>query len=119
MEPILGQPALRGCCRLVGNLACTFDMLMDEIKHQGVTLDFTSWRDELQKSTEGFLGAEFDANTWQAFSQVIHYCPGDIKAPEDFQSLAKRLAELEGQKPADRVYYIATMPQLYESAAAQ
>jgi len=33
---------------VVGNLACSFELLLDEIKHQGVQLDFTAWRDELR-----------------------------------------------------------------------
>ncbi len=46
---------------LVGNLACTFDMLMDEIKHQGVSLDFTAWRDELRE-IENAAEAKVEAN---------------------------------------------------------
>ena len=34
---------------LVGNLACTFDLLLEEMKNQGVALDWTSWRDELRE----------------------------------------------------------------------
>jgi len=33
---------------LVGNLACSFDMLLEEMKNQGVRLDFSAWRDELR-----------------------------------------------------------------------
>jgi acetolactate synthase-1/2/3 large subunit len=33
---------------LVGNLACSFDLLLEEMKNQGVKLDFSSWRDELR-----------------------------------------------------------------------
>jgi len=33
---------------LVGNLACSFEMLGEEMKNQGVKLDFTSFRDELR-----------------------------------------------------------------------
>ncbi|MEE2678454.1 MAG: thiamine pyrophosphate-binding protein [Myxococcota bacterium] len=34
---------------LVGNLACTFDLLLEEMKNQGVSLDWTAWRDELRE----------------------------------------------------------------------
>jgi acetolactate synthase-1/2/3 large subunit len=34
---------------LVGNLACSFELLLEEMKNQGVRLDFTAWRDELRK----------------------------------------------------------------------
>ncbi len=33
---------------LVGNLACSFRALSDEMKSQGVRLDFSGWRDELR-----------------------------------------------------------------------
>jgi acetolactate synthase-1/2/3 large subunit len=34
---------------LVGNLACTFELLLEEMKNSGARLDFTAWRDELRK----------------------------------------------------------------------
>jgi acetolactate synthase-1/2/3 large subunit len=34
---------------LVGNLANSFELLSEEIKNQGVSLDFSSWRDELRE----------------------------------------------------------------------
>ena len=77
------------------------------------------WRTQLANSTAGFLKDEFSDETWQAFAEYIHYCPGDIKVAEDFQALANRLGELESGQPTDRVYYIATMPQLYAEAARQ
>jgi acetolactate synthase-1/2/3 large subunit len=33
---------------LVGNLACSFDLLLEELKNQGVRLDWSGWRDELR-----------------------------------------------------------------------
>src|SRR5215510_9388987 len=33
---------------LVGNLACSFELLLEEAKNQGVRLDFSAWRDELR-----------------------------------------------------------------------
>jgi thiamine pyrophosphate-dependent acetolactate synthase large subunit-like protein len=34
---------------LVGNLACSFEALLDEMKSQSMQLDFTAWRDELRE----------------------------------------------------------------------
>jgi len=34
---------------LVGNLACSFDLLCEEMKHQGGQLDFSDWRDTLRE----------------------------------------------------------------------
>jgi len=33
---------------LVGNLECSFELLLEEVKNQGVQLDFSGWRDELR-----------------------------------------------------------------------
>ena len=35
---------------LVGNLACTFELLLDEMKTAGVKLDYAGCRDELRKN---------------------------------------------------------------------
>ncbi len=50
---------------LVGNLACSFELLAEEMKNQGVQLDFSAWRDELrvieveaQKKVEAALGSD-------------------------------------------------------------
>lgn len=34
---------------LVGNLACSFDLLLEEMKNQGLQLDFSAFRDELRE----------------------------------------------------------------------
>ena len=43
---------------LVGNLGCSFDLLLEEIKNQGVTLDWSPWRDQLRhfEDPNGGLG---------------------------------------------------------------
>ena len=78
-----------------------------------------AWRQELTESTAKFEGNSFDSESWKEFSKSIHYSPGDIQNAADFTALAARLNELEQGKPTDRVYYVATMPQLYEQATAQ
>lgn len=77
-----------------------------------------AWRKQLAETTAKFVGSSFETQRWEAFANCIHYQPLDIEQPADFPVLARRLAELEGGKRADRVYYIATMPQLYQSVTA-
>jgi acetolactate synthase-1/2/3 large subunit len=50
---------------LVGNLACTFDQLVEEMNRQNIKLDFSAWRDELraveqeeEKQVEANLNSE-------------------------------------------------------------
>ncbi|MEZ6091161.1 MAG: glucose-6-phosphate dehydrogenase [Pirellulaceae bacterium] len=73
------------------------------------------WRDQLAESTKKYSSKSFDAEAWQKFAQQVHYHAGDITKPEDFDTLATYLNELEGA-PCNRVYYLSTAPQLYESA---
>ncbi|QDV22863.1 glucose-6-phosphate dehydrogenase [Aureliella helgolandensis] len=75
------------------------------------------WREQLTATTTKYVGKDFDAQSWKEFSKFIHYCSGDIQTPADFEKLAHRLEQLEGDQTIDRVYYVATMPQLYEMAA--
>ncbi|MEO8271590.1 MAG: glucose-6-phosphate dehydrogenase [Aureliella sp.] len=77
------------------------------------------WRKQLAESTKKFVGESFDVESWNKFAEGVFYLPGDINAEADFVKLAKRLSEIEQDQPSDRVYYVATMPQLYETAAAQ
>lgn len=74
------------------------------------------WREMLRETTEQFAGKLFDPETWEAFSQLVYYQPGDIGVPDDFRRLAKSLQEIEADSAAGRVYYLSTMPQLYEAA---
>jgi len=46
---------------LVGNLACSFELLLEEMKNQGRRLDFSSWRNQLRE-IEDRLEAKVQAN---------------------------------------------------------
>lgn len=76
------------------------------------------WRHQLTETTAKFLKADFDSEAWSKFVASIFYQPGDINQAEDFSRLAARLGEIEGGK-ASRVYYVSTMPQLYEAVISQ
>lgn len=77
------------------------------------------WRQQLTETTAKFSGKLFDNESWNAFSQHVHYQPGDIGSTEDFVKLGSFLDEIEPDNGADRVYYLSTMPQLYEEAILQ
>jgi acetolactate synthase-1/2/3 large subunit len=46
---------------LVGNLACSFDALLEEMKSRGLQLDYSGWRDEL-RAIENEAEAKVEAN---------------------------------------------------------
>ncbi len=53
-------------------------------------------------------------NRGSAFAPCVHYQPGDINQPDDFEALHARLHALERASEVTRVYYLATAPQFYE-----
>ncbi len=77
------------------------------------------WREQLRDTTATFAKREFDTESWNAFAEHIYYHPGDISVKEDFDQLGDFLTKIEDNKRTDRVYYLSTMPQLYEPAIAQ
>jgi glucose-6-phosphate 1-dehydrogenase len=77
------------------------------------------WQKQLTDSTADFAKRDFDAASWKAFAQNIFYQPGDIANSEDFDRLKDFLSTIEGGKKTDRIYYLSTMPQLYELAIEQ
>ena len=74
------------------------------------------WRGQLAESTAKFIGKDFDPHSWGKFSKEIFYCPGDIGKPEDFESLASFLDNLEEGTKSRRVYYLSTAPNFYAPA---
>jgi glucose-6-phosphate 1-dehydrogenase len=77
------------------------------------------WRESLRETTEKFSSDSFTDQTWKEFSQNVFYHAGDIKNPDDFVSLENFLQSIEPEETCGRVYYLSTMPQLYETAITQ
>ncbi|MDD2241215.1 MAG: glucose-6-phosphate dehydrogenase [Kiritimatiellae bacterium] len=67
-------------------------------------------RDAVKKA-----GGRFDDATWHDFIQRVWYVQADIEAPGDYAELEQRLRAIEGH-PANRLYYLATAPNLYGPA---
>jgi len=59
-----------------------------------------------------FLGAEFDADTWTAFSRSLDYARVDAGTPTDFSALAAALADRAGLV---RVFFFSTASTLFAS----
>ena len=74
------------------------------------------WRTKLAETTQKFAGKEWDAAAWKEFAPAIYYQAGDLSTANDFKTLGKLLDEIEQGAPCTRLYYLATAPQLYETA---
>jgi glucose-6-phosphate 1-dehydrogenase len=80
-----------------------------------------AWRTELRESTakavedESKGKSKLDEQVWQEFAASVFYHPADATKRDSLAGLAEYLKQLEGGAAADRVYYLATAPQLYEA----
>lgn len=77
------------------------------------------WRADLATHVKQFVADEFDSETWDAFAANLFYHPGDIVNLDDFNTLKDHLDELEKDEKATRLYYLSTLPALYETAIIQ
>ncbi len=77
-----------------------------------------AWREVVAESTARFASETFDATIWEDFAPSISYHAGDVGQPDAIASFGRYLDLLEGASGATRVYYLATMPSLYEPAIA-
>jgi glucose-6-phosphate 1-dehydrogenase len=52
---------------------------------------------------------------WEAFSQKLHYCPGNFDDPEAYQRLAATLNTLDAEHgtAGNRLFYLATAPEYF------
>ena len=74
------------------------------------------FRDRLRDGVQRF-GGRFDEGAWNDFVQKINYVRTDLEEPKEYAALADRLGELE-EGPANRLYYLATAPELYGPACS-
>ncbi len=77
------------------------------------------WRDALRESVSQFAADLFDNEAWEAFSEHVYYQAGDITSLDDFKAIGKFLDSIEDGGCEGRVYYLSTMPQLYDPAIQQ
>ena len=72
------------------------------------------FRERLLDGAKRF-GGTFDEAAWAEFSARVDYVRGDLEEPGDYAEADRRLRGLEGG-PANRLYYLATAPELYGPA---
>jgi glucose-6-phosphate 1-dehydrogenase len=77
-----------------------------------------AWREKLAAAVAGSVGRKFSRQVWDSFSPMLFYRAGDISRADDFPPLCRFLEELEGNRPATRVYYFALAPQFYETTVS-
>jgi len=75
----------------------------------------SEFREHLKQGVVTLSPDSFHAESWNEFSQSIHYQSGNLKNLDDFHKLSDLLNDLE-EKPANRLYYLAISPVVYHQA---
>jgi glucose-6-phosphate 1-dehydrogenase len=78
------------------------------------------FRTRMRHGMEEFAPEKYNPDRWMDFAQHVYYRPGDLGNAADFEALDAELTEYEAQHegPAQRVYYLAIAPRLYEMTIA-
>ena len=95
------------------------ERLPDETRIVGFSrtpLTHDEFRDTLRVETQEHAQEAFEEAKWEAFAQSLYYQPGSLEQTEHVARLCRFVEKLEQNAPATRVYYLATLPQLYEAA---
>jgi glucose-6-phosphate 1-dehydrogenase len=70
------------------------------------------FREHLLPQAKRASGAKWDDGRWREFAKFIHYVAGDATKPDGLSALQKWLQGREGDRPADRIYYLSVAPEL-------
>jgi glucose-6-phosphate 1-dehydrogenase len=65
---------------------------------------------QVEDRCRGYLGKEFDAAHWQAFTALVNYVSFDAGKPTDYQLFAQQLA---GREQHVRVFFYSTVSNLF------
>lgn len=76
-----------------------------------------AYRDLSWTEVEKYEGLGSKRAEWNEFARNLHYVSGEIGAGDGLAALRERLAQVEeGAAAANRLFYLAIAPQLYEPA---
>jgi glucose-6-phosphate 1-dehydrogenase len=73
-----------------------------------------AFRDKLAPAAKEFVKGEWTADSWNAFSQRIHYVAGDAAHAEGLVPVRTWLEKAEDGSDGRRLFYLAVAPELYQ-----
>jgi glucose-6-phosphate 1-dehydrogenase len=79
------------------------------------------FRRSAREGIEHFTDGQLAEKPWREFSAGLHYMSGQFDDPASYQALSQRLAELDSERGThgNRVFYLATPPELFETIVAR
>ncbi len=106
--------------KLIPSLCSVFckERLGPEVQIVGMArtnLTTDEYRESLSEGMDAFEEFSPETGDWNRFLSRIHYFCGDIDSADDMRSFEETLQGVESPgKPANRLYYLALAPSLYE-----
>ena len=76
--------------------------------------DDAIFRSELEEANRRLSRQGHNEDVWNTFSQSIHYHRSEFQYLEGYRSLTERIRELEGDKPGNRLFYLASAPEFFD-----
>ena len=76
-----------------------------------------AFRNQMREAVTGFARLKIPSpQVWERFAQSLYYVAGDPTGPDLYMRLRQRLEEMERARsgPANRIFYCATPPSLYD-----
>jgi glucose-6-phosphate 1-dehydrogenase len=80
--------------------------------------DHDEFRDLMLEGMEELTGMAPEVDVWARFRERLWYVRGDLKEADDLEQLRSFVQKLENG-PANRLYYLATVPPLFPIAVHQ
>ncbi|MDQ3811547.1 MAG: glucose-6-phosphate dehydrogenase [Chloroflexota bacterium] len=79
------------------------------------------FRASARQGIEQFTNDAVPEPTWQEFSRGLFYMPGHFDEPASYEALRTRLQELDAERQTrgNRVFYLATPPELFSVITAR
>jgi glucose-6-phosphate 1-dehydrogenase len=75
------------------------------------------WREEVARALDGRVRGALDADVLERLLSRLHFIPGDLKDPEAFAGLRRRLRD-DADMPENLVFYLSISPEHYGGVAA-
>jgi glucose-6-phosphate 1-dehydrogenase len=90
--------------------------LNGDVQVVGVSRTKYSHEDFRERMKDGVqeFSSYYDDDTWDDFGSRIFYVPADASEIDEFETIQAGLADIEGDQPVNRLYYLSVAPFLYE-----
>ncbi len=75
--------------------------------------DSAEFRKKMKKGLDEHSRTELTKEDWKEFSERLHYISGSTTEPDGYKKLNDMLTELEGEQPANRMYYLSVPPKIF------